>query len=74
MSSFTRTDMSIAGQWWWTVDRWILGAIGLLMVGGSLLSLAASPAVAERINADSYFFVKKHLLMLPMAIAIMLAV
>lgn len=74
MSSFTRTDMSVAGQWWWTVDRWILGAIGLLVVGGALLSLAASPAVAERINAGSYFFVKKHLLMLPVAIAILLAV
>lgn len=74
MSSFTRTDMSIAGQWWWTVDRWILGAIGLLLLGGALLSLAASPAVAERINAGSYFFVKKHLLMLPVAVCLMLIV
>ena len=73
-TTISRNDRSLIGQWWWTVDRWILGAIGLLMVGGSLLSLAASPAVAERINADSYFFVKKHLLMLPLAIAIMLAV
>lgn len=74
MSSFARTDTSIAGQWWWTVDRWILGAVCLLVVAGTLLSLAASPAVAERIHSDSYFFVKKHLMMLPLAIAILLAV
>ncbi len=72
MSSFTRTDTSILGQWWWTVDRWILGAIGSLILIGTLLTLAASPPVAERINVDSYFFVKKHLMMLPLALTILL--
>ncbi len=71
MSSFTRTDTSILGQWWWTVDRWILGAIGSLILIGTLLTLAASPPVAERINVDSYFFVKKHLMMLPLALTIL---
>lgn len=73
MSSFTRTDTSILGQWWWTVDRWILGAIGSLILIGTLLTLAASPPVAERINVDSYFFVKKHLMMLPLALTILFA-
>lgn len=72
MSSFTRTDTSILGQWWWTVDRWIMGAIGLLIILGTLLTLAASPPVAERINMDSYFFVKKHLMMLPFGLVILL--
>lgn len=74
MSSFARTDTSIIGHWWWTVDRWILGAVSLLIVAGTLLSLAASPAVAERINSDSYFFVKKHMVMMPLAIMLMLGV
>lgn len=73
MSSFARTDTSILGQWWWTVDRWILGAVGALIVIGTLLTLAASPPVAERINVDSYFFVKKHLMMLPFGLIIMFA-
>lgn len=73
MSSFARTDTSILGQWWWTVDRWIMGAIGALIIIGTLLTLAASPPVAERINADSYFFVKKHLMMLPFGLLIMFA-
>ncbi len=71
MSSFARTDTSILGQWWWTVDRWILGAIGTLIVIGTLLTLAASPPVAERINMDSYFFVKKHLMMLPLGLVLL---
>lgn len=73
MSSFARTDTSILGQWWWTVDRWIMGAIGALIIIGTLLTLAASPPVAERINMDSYFFVKKHLMMLPLGLAILFA-
>lgn len=72
MSSFARTDTSILGQWWWTVDRWILGAIGALIIIGTLLTLAASPSVAERINMDSYFFVRKHLMMLPLGVIILL--
>ena len=71
MSSFARTDTSILGQWWWTVDRWIMGAIGALIIIGTLLTLAASPPVAERINMDSYFFVKKHLMMLPLGLILL---
>lgn len=74
MSSFARTDTSILGQWWWTVDRWIMGAIGVLIVIGTLLTLAASPPVAERINMDSYFFVKKHLMMLPLGLILLFGV
>ena len=32
MSSFSRTDTSVLGRWWWTVDRWALVAlIGILL-------------------------------------------
>lgn len=74
MSSFARTDTSILGEWWWTVDRWILGAIAALIVIGTLLTLAASPPVAERINAGSYYFVKKHLMLLPVGLILLLGI
>lgn len=75
MSSFARTDTSILGQWWWTVDRWILGAIAALIVIGTLLTLAASPAVAERVaDGNSYYFVKKHLMFLPFGLALLLGI
>ena len=25
--TFARTDTSLLGRWWWTVDRWTLGAV-----------------------------------------------
>jgi cell division protein FtsW len=72
--SFARTDQSAVARWWWTVDRWTLLAIAALIGFGALLSMAASPAVAERIGTDNLHFVKRHLMMLPPAIAIMFIV
>ena len=49
MSTLARTDKSLFGRWWWTVDRWMLIAIVAIAAIGAVLTLAASPAVAERI-------------------------
>jgi cell division protein FtsW len=72
--SFARTDQSAVARWWWTVDRWTLIAVAALIGFGALLSMAASPAVAERIGYDSLHFAKRHLLMLPPAICLMFLV
>ena len=32
-----RTDRSLLGIWWWTVDRWLLSAALFLMVIGTLM-------------------------------------
>ena len=74
MTPFTRADTSILGQWWWTVDRWSLAAIAALMAFGALLAAASSPAVAERIDLDEFYFIKRHFMLLPVAIATILAV
>ena len=31
MNTFARTDRSVVGLWWWTVDRWTVAALILLM-------------------------------------------
>ena len=46
MATFDRADNSLLGRWWWTVDRWTLGAIGTLIGVGYIMMLAATPAVA----------------------------
>ena len=74
MSSFTRVDTSVIGRWWWTVDRYLLAGILALMVGGVVLSFAASPPVAERLDLDSYHFVKRQALFLIPAIALLFGV
>src|SRR5277367_4093849 len=68
---FARVDQSPVARWWWTVDRWTLGALLALMAIGAVLSLAASPAVAVRIGYDPLHFVKRHLLAVPISLAIM---
>ena len=74
MSSFARTDTSIVGRWWWTVDRWSLAALALLIGVGILLVLAASPAVAERIGTNSFYFIQRQAIYLPIALVVMFTV
>jgi len=68
-----RTDTSLIGRWWWTVDRLTLGAVGLLMAVGMILVVAASPAVAVRIGTDSFHFVERQALFLVPAAGVLLA-
>lgn len=67
---FSRSDSSILGKWWWTVDRLNLGVLLILIFIGICLNLAASPAVAERIGVESFYFVKKQLTILPIALSL----
>ncbi len=51
-------------DWWWTVDKLLLLAISALILGGVILSLAASPPVATRIGLDPFHFFGRHVLFL----------
>ena len=74
MIQVPRDDRSVIGQWWWTVDRWSLGAILAIMAFGVMLTLAASPPAAERIGADTFMFAKRQFIFLPLALVVMLAI
>jgi len=74
MIQVPRDDRSLIGQWWWTVDRWTLGAVLAIMAFGVLLTLAASPPAAERIGADSFMFAKRQFVFLPIALVVMLVI
>ncbi|GIR33683.1 MAG: hypothetical protein CM15mP46_6780 [Alphaproteobacteria bacterium] len=54
---FDRTDRSLVGVWWWTVDKWLLASAMLLVVIGTLLVMAAGPAVANLIQLSSQHFI-----------------
>src|SRR5258705_696045 len=71
---FARIDQSPIARWWWTVDRWSLGALALLIGFGTVMSMAASPAVAERLGYAHLHFAERYLVMVPVALAIMLGV
>ncbi|WP_407050326.1 putative lipid II flippase FtsW [Methyloraptor flagellatus] len=71
----TRTDRSNFAEWWWTVDRSLIAAGIVLLIGGLVLSFAASPPVAERIGvADSFYFVKRHMFFFALALPVMIGV
>jgi len=73
--AFSRADTSILGRWWWTVDRWTLAALLVLIGFGYVMVLAASPAVAERIGASSrHMFFVKQVAYLMLATMLMVAV
>ena len=66
-----RTPLS---DWWWTIDKPLLGAIVALVLGGVILSLAASPPVATRIGLDPFHFFNRHVFFLLPSMIVMLGV
>ncbi|MEC7122301.1 MAG: putative peptidoglycan glycosyltransferase FtsW [Pseudomonadota bacterium] len=74
MIALARTDTSLLGRWWWTVDRWLITCLLLIIAMGAILVLAASPSVAERIGLDAYHFVRRQFIILPLALTVMFAV
>ena len=72
MVTVARTDPSILGRWWWTVDRWSLAALALLLGFGAILSFAASPPTAARIGISEYHFVQRHLAVIAPTVAVLL--
>jgi cell division protein FtsW len=70
----SRSDRGLIARWWFTVDRMLLSAVLLLMATGVLISMAASPPVAERIGLDTFHFFKSQLMFLVPAIILLIAV
>ena len=56
----SRKDRGSLARWWFTIDRALLSSILLLMAMGVLISMAASPPVAERIGLEPFHFFKSQ--------------
>src|SRR5579862_6891847 len=69
----SRAHRTAFNEWWWTVDRLTLAALGALMLGGLILCLAASPPVAARIGLDPFHFVDRQVLFLIPAATVLIA-
>jgi len=69
----SRAQPTLFSEWWRTVDRLTLAAIGALMLGGIVLCLAASPPVAARIGLEPFHFVNRQVLFLIPAAAALIA-
>ncbi len=75
MIAISRTDRSDFADWWWSIDRVMLAAMMGLVAIGFLLSLAASPAAADRLSlTDPFYFLYRHGVYAGMSVAGMLAI
>jgi cell division protein FtsW len=69
----SRAQPTVLNEWWRTVDRLTLAAVGALMLGGIVLCLAASPPVATRLGLDPFHFVNRQVLFLMPAALVLIA-
>ena len=51
MIQVPRDDRSLIGQWWWTVDRWALGAVLAIMAFGVMLTTCGVAALTTKVSA-----------------------
>jgi cell division protein FtsW len=72
MKFFSRTDKSVFGSWWWTVDRVTLTVFLIIAVTGIMLVAAAAPPVAQRIGLDANHFTIRHIVVLIPALCAMI--
>jgi cell division protein FtsW len=70
----SRAERSPFADWWWTVDRWLLTGLGALMVLGIVLTMAGSPAVAERLGLQAFHFVNRQVLFLGACMLVLVSI
>ena len=56
----SRAERTPFGEWWWTIDRWLLFSFVGLMLLGVLFGLAAYPPVANKLGLPTFHFVNKQ--------------
>jgi cell division protein FtsW len=67
-----RRNTTALGRWWWTVDRYTLCAIVILICFGFFLVMAGSPPVARRIGLPDFYFVTRHQIFLGISTVVMI--
>ena len=65
---------SIIWSWWTTIDRYMLAAVITIILFSIIMVTTASPAVAERIGLNSFYFIHRQLIFLALGIFIMLSI
>lgn len=70
----TRGDDSLLAEWWFTVDRRLVGMMLSLFGVGFVLSLAASPAIAMKKGLSAFHFVERQALFAVLGAVVLVAV
>ncbi|WP_298952639.1 putative peptidoglycan glycosyltransferase FtsW [uncultured Methylobacterium sp.] len=70
----SRAERSHLGDWWWTVDRFLLAGLGTLMTIGLVFLMAGGPPVADRLGLPPFHFLNRQVMYLAPTVALILAV
>src|SRR3712207_269487 len=74
MSMVSRAERTHVSEWWLTIDRLLLAALGALVVSGLVFLMAGGPPVAERLGLSTFHFVNRQVVYLIPTVAILLVV
>ena len=74
MLRISRTNTSPVGEWWFTVDRYMLFGIIFLGLSGLFFSLAVSPVEAGHLKANQYYFLIKQSIFLFISVVLMVTI
>ena len=74
MLRISRTNTGPVGEWWFTVDRYMLFGIIFLGLSGLFFSLAVSPVEAGHLKAKQYYFLIKQSVFLLISITLMITI
>ncbi len=69
----SRAERTAFSDWAWTIDRWLLVSLALLIVAGLVFAMAGSPPVAERLHLPTFHFVNRQVAYLIPALIVMIA-
>ncbi len=71
MMIFSRADDSVLSRWWWTVDRWLLLALLMLLAAGVILGFAAGTSAATRLGLPAFYFAERQVIYALLALVAM---
>ncbi|MEM6676595.1 MAG: putative peptidoglycan glycosyltransferase FtsW [Pseudomonadota bacterium] len=69
-----RLQPGAIGDWWHTVDRWLLGGVVVLIATGLVLGLAASPPLAEKNGLWTFHYVVRHVVFAVVGLGVIVVV
>lgn len=71
---FDRNNLTFFKKWWIDVDKINFLIVLLIMFFGMMMVASSSPAIADRIDVDKFFFLKKQIIFAIMAIVILISI
>ena len=73
-TAIARTDNSVLGRWWWTIDRPLLAMLFVLFGIGIVLTFSATPAIAKHLKLDIYFLIRHQVVFMGLSALLMIGI